>query len=230
MSNMASWINFAKELWPLLDQFESSKISIGILNVKCVVWPPYLNFIWVVIMWQMDVFSICTINCTCIEKFPGDLKTYMSAESIQVDDHKEAVPVEYLTINPSGISEHKLSLKTGAPNMLLRNQQSGPNLSLRLFCKWWKEKTLVITLKLWVLTSWMMERILEVEVAVGMNKGLKIFLPRVPQYDKSGDYPFTLMRRQYPVRYVSAPYFLFLNVSLKVGILGDYQQGSRELD
>ena len=75
-----------------------------------------------------------------------------------------------------------------------------------------------------------MERILEVEVAVGMNKGLKIFLPRFPQYDKSGDYPFTLMRRQYPVRYVSAPYFLFLNVSLKVGILGDYQQGSRELD
>ena len=47
----------------------------------------------------------------------------------------------------------------------------------------------------------MMERALKVEVAVGMNKGLKVFLPSIPVYDKSGDYPFTLVRRQFPVRY-----------------------------
>ena len=52
------------------------------------------------------------INDICIEKFPGDVKTYLSADSILEDDHKEAVPVEYLNVmNPSGISDHQLPLK-----------------------------------------------------------------------------------------------------------------------
>ena len=59
--------------------------------------------------------------------------------------------------------------------MLLRNLHAGPNISLR-------NGTRMIIIQ-------MMDRALEVEVAVGMNKGLRIFLPRVPQYDKSGDYP-----------------------------------------
>ena len=128
------------------------------------------------------------INDICIEKFPGDLKTYLSADSILEEDHKEAVPVEYLNVmNPSGISDHQLSLKIGAPVMLLRNLQAGPNVSLR-------NGTRMVVIQ-------MMERALEVEVAVGLNRGLRLFLPRVPQFDKSGDYPFTLARRQYPVRY-----------------------------
>ena len=127
------------------------------------------------------------INNICIEKYPGDSKTYLSADSILEDDHKEAVPTEYLNVmNPSGISDHQLSLKVGAPVMLLRNLQAGPNTSLR-------NGTRMVVIQ-------MMERALEVEVAVGINKGLRLFLPRVPQYDKSGDYPFTLVRRQFPVR------------------------------
>ena len=96
-------------------------------------------------------------------------------------------------MNPSGISDHLLSLKVGAPIMLLRNLQARPSVSLR-------NGTRMIVLQ-------MMQRALEVEVAVGMNKGLQLFLPRVPQYDKSGDYPFTLVRRQFPVRYISLLYF-----------------------
>ena len=139
------------------------------------------------------------INDICIEKFPGDSKVYLSADSILEDDHKEAVPVEYLNaMNPSGISEHEINLKIGAPVMLLRNLQAGPNISLR-------NGTRMIIIQ-------MMERAVEVEVAVGMNKGLRVFLPRVPQYDKSGDYPFTLVRRQFPLRYT---YFNFWGKSLK---------------
>jgi ATP-dependent DNA helicase PIF1 len=70
--------------------------------------------------------------------------------------------------------------------MLLRNLQAGPKSSLR-------NGTHIIVIQ-------MMERAIEVEVAVGLNNGLRAFLPRVTQYDKSGDYPFTLVRRQYPVR------------------------------
>ena len=132
--------------------------------------------------------NVRIINDICIEKFPGDSKTYLSADSILEEDHKEAVPVEYLNVmNPSGISDHNLSLKIGAPVMLLRNLQAGPNVSLR-------NGTRMVVIQ-------MMDRALEVEVAAGINKGLRVFLPRVPQYDKSGDYPFTLVRRQFPLRY-----------------------------
>ena len=142
------------------------------------------------------------INDICIEKFPGYSKTYISADSILEDDHKESVPVEFLNaMNPSGISEHQLSLKVGAPIMLLRNLQAGPNISLR-------NGTRMTILQL-------MERALEVEVAVGMNQGLQLFLPRVPQYDKSGDFPFTLVRRQFPVRYVpNSIFYIYLFESL----------------
>ena len=131
--------------------------------------------------------DVRSINDICIERFPGELKTYLSADSILEEDHKEAVPTEYLNaMNPSGLSDHELSLKVGAPVMLLRNLQAGPNVSLR-------NGTRMVVVQ-------MMERSLEVEVAVGMNKGMKVFLPRVPQYDKSGDHPFTLVRRQFPLR------------------------------
>ena len=124
------------------------------------------------------------INDICIEKFPWDSKTYLSADSILEDDHKEAVPVEYLNVvNPSEISDHQLSLKMGAPVMLLRNLQAGPNVSLR-------NGTRMVVIQI-------MERALEVEVAAGINKGLRVFLPRVPQYDKCGDYPFTLVQKYF---------------------------------
>ena len=46
----------------------------------------------------------------------------------------------------------------------------------------------------------MMDRVLECEVAVGTQKGLRVFLPRIPMHDQSHDFPFTIVRRQFPVR------------------------------
>ena len=46
----------------------------------------------------------------------------------------------------------------------------------------------------------MMDRVLECEVAIGSKKGLRIFLPRIPMHDKSNELPFTIVRRQFPVR------------------------------
>ena len=127
------------------------------------------------------------MNDICIDKYPGTAKSYLSADSILEDDHKDAVPNEYLNaMSPSGLPDHNLTLKVGAPIMLLRNLQAGSAVSLR-------NGTRMVVIQ-------MMERALEVEVAVGINKGLRIFLPRIPHYDKSGDYPFTIVRRQLPVR------------------------------
>ena len=46
----------------------------------------------------------------------------------------------------------------------------------------------------------MMDRVLECEVAVGTQRGLRVFLPRIPMHDKSNELPFTIVRRQFPVR------------------------------
>ena len=46
----------------------------------------------------------------------------------------------------------------------------------------------------------MMDRVLECEVAVGTQKGLRVFLPRIPMHDRSNELPFTIVRRQFPVR------------------------------
>ena len=46
----------------------------------------------------------------------------------------------------------------------------------------------------------MMDRVVECEVAVGSQKGLKIFLPRIPMHDRSEEFPFTIVRRQFPIK------------------------------
>ena len=64
------------------------------------------------------------INDLCLCKIAGKLRTYLSADSILEDDHKEIVPTEYLnTISISGMADHDLCLKIGCPVILLRNLQ-----------------------------------------------------------------------------------------------------------
>ena len=127
------------------------------------------------------------LNDMCMQSFPGRSKTYLSADSILEVDHRAAVPPEYLNaMSISGLPDHKLELKLGVPVMLLRNLQGGQQNGLR-------NRTRLIVLN-------MMERCLECEVAVGTQKGLRVFLPRIPHHDSSGDFPFTIVRRQFPVR------------------------------
>ena len=131
--------------------------------------------------------DMSTINSLCLEQFPGEAKEYLSADSILEDDHRDSIPIEFLNeLKPSGLPDHRLILKPGCPVMLLRNLQAGPNCSLR-------NGTRMIVVQL-------MDRAVECEVATGRDKGLKVFLPRIPHYDRSEDFPFTVVRRQYPLR------------------------------
>ena len=70
--------------------------------------------------------------------------------------------------------------------MLLRNLQAGPDRTL-------KNGTRMVVLQ-------MMDKVIECQIAVGTNKGENIFLPRIPLYDRSGEFPFTFIRRQFPIR------------------------------
>ncbi|KAJ8972644.1 hypothetical protein NQ317_003239 [Molorchus minor] len=66
------------------------------------------------------------INHDIIQRIPGQPKTYLSADTIDMTDEPEIefanYPPEYLnTLNPSGFPPHRLILKVGAIVMLLRN-------------------------------------------------------------------------------------------------------------
>ena len=44
------------------------------------------------------------------------------------------------------------------------------------------------------------KKVLECEVMVGKLKGEIVFIPRIPMYDRSNDFPWTMVRLQFPVR------------------------------
>ncbi|XP_067124547.1 uncharacterized protein [Centruroides vittatus] len=62
------------------------------------------------------------INQVLLQKFHADEMTYSSIDSVVEKEETVNYPVEFLnTLKPSGIPFHKLTLKIGAPIMLLRN-------------------------------------------------------------------------------------------------------------
>ena len=66
------------------------------------------------------------INSKVINKFPGEERVYHSADSVLpedgVDDPVHNIPLEYLnSLNASGLPISHLTLKVGAPLLILRN-------------------------------------------------------------------------------------------------------------
>ena len=67
------------------------------------------------------------MNEYVLSLLPGDEKDYLSSDSISKADrcfesNADAFPVEYLNnIKGSGLPNHELKLKTGAPVIMLRN-------------------------------------------------------------------------------------------------------------
>ena len=106
------------------------------------------------------------INKSIMEKFPGDGKTYLSAGSVAEEGLENVYPTDFLnSITLSGMPPHSMTLKVGAPVMLLRNLRAGPGHGL---CN----GTQLIILKVG-------ERVLEVEITSGVNKGKSMLIPRI---------------------------------------------------
>ena len=65
-------------------------------------------------------------------KFAGYGKTYLSADTVAEDDLQSAYPTDFLnSITSSGMPPHSITLKVGAPVILLRNLRGGPVDGLR---------------------------------------------------------------------------------------------------
>ena len=121
---------------------------------------------------------------------PNIEKEYLSADSILncIDTCNDAdilYPVEYLnTLNANNFPSHKLKLKIGTPVMLLRNL----NQSLGL-CNGTR---LIITNLAY--------NIIEAVIVTGTHIGQKAYIPRINLTTRGNRWPFTLCRRQFPIK------------------------------
>ncbi|CAN6685076.1 unnamed protein product [Malus baccata var. baccata] len=125
------------------------------------------------------------LNEKIINMFPGLEETMYSFDSVE-DDERNLYQPEFLnSISLGGLPPHKLTLKRGAPIMLLRNID--PKLGLcngtRLLCR----------------GSY--RNLIDAEILTGHFAGSRVFLPRIPlkSTDTAG-LPFELTRKQFPVK------------------------------
>ena len=120
-----------------------------------------------------------------MSRFPGEGKTYLSADTAAEEDLHDAYPTDFLnSLTLFGMPPHSMTLKVGAPVILLRNLRGGLAGGLRNGTR--------------LIVSSLGEKVLEVEIASGVNKGKCILLPRITIAPSDTELPFTL-KRQFPV-------------------------------
>ena len=65
-------------------------------------------------------YNVDKINEVIMEKFPGEGKTYLSADSVADEDMANTYPTDFLnSVTLSGMPPHAMTLKVGPPVMLL---------------------------------------------------------------------------------------------------------------
>ena len=117
----------------------------------------------------------------------GEEFVFKSIDSVICDDEGERnhFPMEFLnSLTPSGMPPHALKLKIGAPVIILRNlnfeqgQCNGTRAVVR----------------------GIYNHLIDVEIISGSRIGARIFVSRVLLTTKGTDLPFTLWRRQFPIK------------------------------
>ncbi|XP_057425596.1 uncharacterized protein LOC130718957 [Lotus japonicus] len=133
--------------------------------------------------------SVQMMNDFMLNLIPGEPKEYFSSNTACRSDadseiHSEWFTSEFLNdIKCSGIPNHKLSLKKGAPIMLLRNidQSAGLCNGTRL------------------IVNDLSPNVIGATVLTGTNIGEKIFIGRMSMVPNDSGYPFKFERRQFPI-------------------------------
>jgi len=109
---------------------------------------------------------------------------YYSADSVVHGEQHGIYPTEFLNTHSfSGVPPHELHLQEGCPIILLHNMTSSLTNGTKL---------IIIQL---------MQHVIEAKVATGPAKGQRVFIPRLSITPSDTErMPFTLRRRQFPVR------------------------------
>ncbi|XP_073529699.1 ATP-dependent DNA helicase pif1-like [Phyllobates terribilis] len=129
------------------------------------------------------------LNENVLRQIQSKLKCYTSIDSIHQDtgNAEEAAnyPMEFLnSLTPGGMPPHRLNLKVGAVVMPLRNL-----ISTRRLCNGTR-----------MVVKQIMSKGIDCEIPIGSFKGTRVFIPRVILAPSDPDLPFTLKRKQFPLR------------------------------
>lgn len=133
---------------------------------------------------------IDTVNDFVVTLIHGDPKEYLSCDSIvkgpdNIDSYDLLYPVEFLnSVTGNNFPQHQLILKKGVPIMLLRNINQFEGL-----CN--GTRLIIVTLG---------DLIIEAKIMTGKYKDKVVLIPRVCLTLKTPRLPFTLERRQYPIK------------------------------
>jgi hypothetical protein len=134
--------------------------------------------------------TVDEINKYIVSLLPGDSVQYISCDTISktsepIPDFDILYPPEFLnSIEASNFPCHKLVLKKGAVVMLLRNLNQ--NIGL---CNGTR-----------LLVCEPGQRVLQCIILTGTNVGETVYIPRTALTTTDVKWPFTLQRRQFPVR------------------------------
>lgn len=122
-------------------------------------------------------------------------RTYYSADSVKENDEgggsteqtalNNLYPSEVLnTFNSGSLPKHKLELKKGCVAMILRNLNPREGLA---------NGTRVVVMNMY-------DHLLEVQIVGGPHGGKVALIPRITNASGNNEMPFTLHRRQFPVK------------------------------
>jgi len=134
--------------------------------------------------------TVDEINEYIVSMLPGESVDYLSCDTISkssehIPDFDILYPTEFLnSIDASNFPCHKIVLKKGVIVMLLRNINQNMGLC---------NGTRLLVLELG-------QRILKCIVLSGANIGDEVLVPRIALNTTDVKWPFTLQRRQFPVR------------------------------
>ena len=126
--------------------------------------------------------AVTTINDTLLDQIPGDHRLYLSRNFLLNDNEAVQYPSEILEgFTITGVPDHRLLLKVGAPVILLRNLDP-PKLV---------NGTRLVIKKLH-------DNIIDATILVGQFKGESLAIPRIPIIPN--DFPIAFRRLQFPIK------------------------------
>nr|VDD42957.1 unnamed protein product [Brassica oleracea] len=134
--------------------------------------------------------TVHEVNAYLLSKIPSQAREYLSSDSVELeatpdDDWTTHYPPAYLnSLEFSGLPNHRLCLKVGAPVMMLRNLNQDQGLC---------NGTRMVVTRLG-------NRVVKARIMTGTDVGEEVLIPRIQLSPTDTMHPFTFNRRQFPIR------------------------------